>query len=201
MDSAYLIWYAIFAQSVGLTGTIFAAYAITEVIFAIYQHYLIHLIQAPCPPSTLPLAIRHKLLIKVLQAGLEYSEPSRPVDDDTNPDPLFSMKEDLYSSYMAGTITKAQYHHLLDGEYEMSIGMQESRRVAMMTKGERGVIDAFVEEKEGDREKRLRAEVEGNVGKGIQPELEGVFDEDGNVLKLHSWDRRAIEFRERLRTW
>lgn len=184
-----------------MTGTIFAAYAITEVAFSIYQHYLIHLIQAPCPPSTLPLASRHRLLVKVLQAGLEYTEPSYPVDNPDDPDPLFSMKQDLYASYMGGTITKAQYHHLLDREYEQSIGIQERGRVAKMTKAERRVIDAFVEDKEGDREKRLRAQVEGNVGKEIEPELEGVFDKDGNVRKLHSWDKRAIEFRERLRTW
>jgi hypothetical protein len=139
----------------------------TEVVFAIYQHYLIRLIQAPCPPSTLPLATRHQLLIKVLQAGLEYPEPAYPADDPSNPDPLFPMKKDMYARYRAGALSKAAYHHELDAEYERSIGIQESRRVARMTKGEREVIDAFVEENEGDRERRLREQIEGNVGKGL----------------------------------
>lgn len=199
--SAYLAWYALFAGTVGLTGTIFAAYAITEVLFAIYQHYLIRLVQAPAPVSTLPLDVRQQLIIKVLHAGLGYPEPSRPIDDATNPDPMFQTKVDLYAQYMSGAISKARYHNLLDQEYERSIGMQEIRRIAKMSEGEKEVIDAFVEEEEGDRERRLRAEVEKEVGHGLEHELNGVFDKDGNIIKLHTWDRRAVEFRERLRTW
>jgi hypothetical protein len=63
------------------------------------------------------------------------------------------------------------------------------------------VILAFVEEDQGEREERLRKEIEGDVGTNPNYDEDGIVDRDGNVILLHRMDRRAVEFRERLRTW
>lgn len=69
-----------------------------------------------------------------------------------------------------------------------------------MTVDETGVIDAFVEDEPGEREARLREQIEGVVTPLDQLE-EGLLDKNGKEIMLHPMDRRAIEFRERMRTW
>lgn len=70
-----------------------------------------------------------------------------------------------------------------------------------MSEADRSVLDAFVEEHEGDREKRLRREIETGKSGFEKPEQDGLEDSYGNPIMLHAHDRRAVEFRERMRTW
>ncbi|GFZ43636.1 hypothetical protein JCM24511_01356 [Saitozyma sp. JCM 24511] len=198
LSCAYLVWYTLFGSyQGGLTATLFAAYALTEVTFAIYHHYLIRFVQSPSPPSNLPLEVRHSLFMRVLTAGLTYPIPTPPKFD--SDDPLLELRQTLYNRYVVGQITAAQYHRLLDSEYEERMGMRETRRVGKMTGEEREVIAAFAEPEE--REQRLREEVERDVGMLREWDEEGIVDKDGNAIRLHLHDRRAVEFRERLRTW
>jgi hypothetical protein len=90
---------------------------------------------------------------------------------------------------------------LLDREYEERMGMRETRRVGKMTGEEREVIVAFVEDEPGEREKKLREQVERDVGMLEEWDEEGIVDHSGRATPLHEHDRRAVEFRERLRTW
>ena len=70
-----------------------------------------------------------------------------------------------------------------------------------MTIDEQDVIASFVEEESGERETRLRKQIEGDVKLVDDLEDEGILNRDGQVVMLHFMDRRAVEFRERLRTW
>jgi hypothetical protein len=135
--------------------------------------------------------------MRVLTAGLTYPIPTPPKFD--SDDPLLELRQTLYNRYVIGQITAAQYHRLLDSEYEERMGMRETRRVGKMTGEEREVIAAFAEPEE--REQRLREEVERDVGMLREWDEEGIVDKDGNAIQLHLHDRRAVEFRERLRTW
>ncbi len=101
--------------------------------------------------------------------------------------------------YEIGQLNATQYHHLVDRHYEELNGMQQRQRVGKIRSEQLEVIDAFVDE-DGDREERLRKEIEGDLG--MNPEYEdGIVDKYGRVIMLHPADRRAVEFRERLRTW
>ena len=112
------------------------------------------------------------------------------------------MEMELWRLYESGHLTKGQYHHAKDKRYETMHGMQVSRRVGKMTEGQKDLIEAFVEENEGEREQRLKHQIEKDVGFGHEDDFqEGLVDDAGRVLQLHPMDRRAVEFRERLRTW
>ena len=201
--SAYLLWYILIGQGLGayrgLTSTIFAAYALTEAVFAIYTSYLIRWVQAPGPPSTLPIETRNELFRRVLNSDLSYPLPRRPSISD---DPDKQMDYELYKLYESGHLTLAQYHHAKDKRYEEMYGMQSRRRVGKMSEREKEVIEAFVEEEPGEREQRLRDQIEKDVGwaqRGMEDEQ--IINLEGKTVPLHPMDRRAVEFRERLRTW
>ena len=186
----------------GLTSTIFAAYALTEVVFAIYHYHLIHFVQAPAPPSELPLDIRNALFQKVLHAGLSHPQvPSRLLDPSYRNDSYFAHAENMYE---AGLMSAKDLHHARDHEYEDSMGIgRPRRRVGRITQEDKNVIDSFVEEHEGDRERRLRQQIEADAMgiKDDEEEEQALEDAYGNPIMLHAHDRRAVEFRERLRTW
>lgn len=103
--------------------------------------------------------------------------------------------------YELGQVTAAEYHHIQDRHYEELHGMQVRRRVGKMTESVKATIEAFVEESQGDREERLRAEIEGDVGVNPDYDEDGIIDRHGDLIRLHPMDRRAVDFRERLRTW
>jgi hypothetical protein len=203
LPSAYLIWYAIIGQGLlgytGLTCTILAGYALTEVVFSFYMTYLIRLVQRPAPPSTLPLDRRNALFRKVLAADLTYPRPSRPRSKPG--DVERELEREMYRMYERGHVTASEYHHVVDRHYEERHGIRERRRVGKMSEVQKEVIAAFVEEDQGEREERLRKEIEGDVGTNPNYDEDGIVDRDGNVILLHRMDRRAVEFRERLRTW
>jgi hypothetical protein len=139
----------------------------------------------------------------VLRSDLSYPIPVRPVFKSTDSDPGGVNARVLWGRYEAGELTKEEYWHMKDGAYEVMYGMREGRRrVGKLTEGERRVIDDFVEESPGDRDERLRKEIEGDVGEGMDDfPVEGLYDKQGELIRLHHMDRRAVEFRERLRTW
>lgn len=112
-----------------------------------------------------------------------------------------AVAERAEKDYRKGFISVAELYHIRDREYEESVGLRERKRTGKMTHAERAVIDAFVEEEEGDRERMLRDQIEGKL-KPMEEEwvYEGII-QNGEIVKLHKWDRRAIEFRERMRTW
>lgn len=202
-NSAYLVWYVLIGQGLGayagLTANIFAAYALTEVVFAIYMSYLVQFVQKPSPPSTLPMAKRNELFHRVLGADLAYPTPYRPRAKEG--DVERNMERELWKMYETGQLTAGEYHHVVDRKYEEMHGMQVKRRVGKLTETQKNVISAFVEESEGEREERLRREIEGDVGYGQDDFEEGIVARDGSLVPLHHMDRRAVEFRERLRTW
>jgi hypothetical protein len=105
--------------------------------------------------------------------------------------------------YEAGHISVQALSHAKDHEYRDSLGIgRPRRRVGKITEEDKSILDSFVEENEGDREQRLRAQIEsGEIGNEEQPETEVLEDSYGNSIMLNSHDRRAVEFRERLRTW
>lgn len=183
-----------------MTSIIFAAYALTEVVFALYHYWLIHHVQAPAPPSELPLDIRFSLFHKVLHAGLSIRAPEGPaLSSFYGQDGYFANAQ---QQYQAGHITLAELRHAKDHEYDDAVGVgRHRRRVGKMTEADRSVLDAFVEENEGDREERLRREIEMGETGLEKREQEVLEDSYGNPIMLHSHDRRAVEFRERLRTW
>ncbi|OCF35143.1 hypothetical protein I316_03185 [Kwoniella heveanensis BCC8398] len=219
---AYLIWYTVLSPAVsgaaGLTATIFAAYALTEVIFSIYMSRLISYVQTPSPPSTLPISARNILFLRVLHSNLAYPVPAKGIDGpgslpesnghgqsvDMESEPRDAYIEKAEVDFHKGLISVAELHHTGDRAYEEAVGIRERRRVGKMTKEEKNVIEAFVEDEQGDREKRLREQIENGVLPNEDSKewgYEGIVDDEGNAIKLHPWDRRAIEFRERLRTW
>jgi len=205
--SVYLIWFVLLAQGLSayssLSATIFAAYALTEVVFSIYTTYLIRFVQASSPPSALSPEKRNELLRKIITADLAYERPIRPRPIPGDLDRDFERK--LWEEYELGHITAAEWHHIQDREYEALHGINErfmQRRVGKMTVREREVLDAFVEESEGDRDERLRKEIERDVGQGWDDfDDEGIIGREGEIRMLHQMDQRAVEFRERLRTW
>ena len=170
-----------------------------QVVFAIYTHYLIRFVQTPSPQSELPLEKRNELFHRILHIGLAYPIPLRPTNPDDDPD--VELEQKLYEQYETGQVSVAGYHHLRDREYEHIHGMQVKRRVGKMTEEDRGVIEAFVEEEPGEREERLREQVERDVGEADVNAEGGIVGEDGKTMMLHPMDRRAVEFRERLRPW
>lgn len=200
--SVYLLWYAAFGPGLtggaSLTTTIFAAYALTEVVFAMYHYYLVHHVQAPAPPSDLPLDLRNALFNKVLHAGLSFPAFETPSFVSSFHDTGYFGDHDQYES-MSPTSTKK----VREREYEESVGIRQRRRVGKLGEEERSVLDAFIEENEGDRNKRLKREIETGLTEAQENEQdkESLEDSYGNPIMLHSHDRRAIEFRERLRTW
>jgi hypothetical protein len=207
--SVYLLWFAVFGPGLtggaGLTSTIFAAYALTEVVFAIYHYYLIHYVQAPAPESELPLELRNALFHKVLHAGLAHPPiPPTFLDPRKKDEVEDSYFANAQRAYGAGLISADQLHHAKDHEYEDSLGIGRPRwRVGKMLEEDKKVIDSFVEEHEGDRDKRLRRQVEADA-MGIQDKEDTtgpLEDAYGNPVMLHAQDRRAVEFRERMRTW
>ncbi|WWD04281.1 hypothetical protein V865_002349 [Kwoniella europaea PYCC6329] len=217
LSCAYLLWYTLFSSSLfggsGLTATIFAAYSLTEIVFSIYMSYLINYVQKPSPASTLPKSERTILFRKVLHSNLTYPAPSRGIlkhpneDGDDGKDGVVRdyEVEQAEKNFQLGLISVAELHHIRNREYEESVGIRSRKRVGKMSEDEKSVIDSFVEDLPGDREKKLREQVENDV---LPNELreewgyEGIINEQTNeVVKLHYWDKRAIEFRERLRTW
>ncbi|WVQ96095.1 hypothetical protein IAU59_003196 [Kwoniella sp. CBS 9459] len=216
---AYLIWFTVLSPALsgaaGLTATIFAAYALTEVLFSIYMSRLISFVQKPSPASTLPIAARTELFLRVLHSNLTYPVPAKGIDApdtilETNGDGGVDLKprdaevERAEADFQKGLISVAQYYHIKNRAYEEAVGIRERRRVGKMTKEERNVIEAFVEDEEGDRERRLREQIENGVLPNDDRKewgYEGIVDDEGNAIKLHPWDKRAIDFRERLRTW
>lgn len=109
-------------------------------------------------------------------------------------------------AYGAGLISADQLHHARDHEYEDSVGLgRPRRRVGKMLEEDKKVIDSFIEEKEGDRDRRLKRQIEADtMGLEDDDEEDGsgpLEDAYGNAIMLHAQDRRAVEFRERLRTW
>ncbi|ORY34890.1 hypothetical protein BCR39DRAFT_515410 [Naematelia encephala] len=206
LSCAYLAWYILLGPfgsgHTNLTATIFAAYAATEILFAIYTAYLIRLVQAPAPSTSLTLETRNELFMRILRIGLALPQPTRPTPDDDE------AMHRLYALYAAGQISAASYHHARDVEYEDTHGIGNwaglrHRRVGRMTPIEHEAISSFVEETPGDREERLRKEVEGDVGVGWDDfdDETSLVDRQGNIVMLHPMDRRAVEFRESLRTW
>ena len=145
------------------------------------------------------MEVRNGLVQRVYQTGLSYLVPT--LSPNLLGDPGLEIERNLYSLYETGQVSAAQYHHLKDREYEEIHGMRSRPRVGKLTVEETGIIDAFVEVESGERDARLRAQVEEDVGVREIRDEEGILGKDGEVLMLHRMDRRAVEFRERFRTW
>ena len=170
-------------------------------VFAIYHYYLVHFVQAPAPPSELPLEIRNALFQKVLHAGLAYPQvPSRLLDQSFREDGYFEHAERMYDAVL---MSAKELHHARDHEYEDAMGIgRPRRRVGRISQEDKNVIESFVEENEGDRKRRLRQQIEADtMGVNDEEVTQPLEDSDGNSVMLHAHDRRAVEFRERLRTW
>ena len=146
------------------------------------------------------MAKRNELFHRVLRADLSYPLPYRPREKQAG-DVEGQMERELWKMYETGQLTAGEYHHVVDRKYEEMHGMQVRRRVGKMSETDKRTIEAFVEETEGEREERLRKEIEGDVGRGKDDFEEGIVARDGSLVSLHHMDRRAVEFRERLRTW
>lgn len=168
-------------------------------MFAIYHHYLILFVQSESPPSNLPLEVRYSLFLRVLAAGLTCSVPPPPRYDPEGS--LFELPQKLYDRYASGQIAAAQYHCLFDSENNERIGLRNRRKVDKTTGEESEDISGFMEDEPREREKTLSDEVEGDVGTLEQWDEDGIVDRDGNATMLHPYDPRAVEFRERFRTW
>ena len=69
------------------------------------------------------------------------------------------------------------------------------------TTGGQREVSGFMEDESRKREKPLSDEVEREMGMLEQWDEDGIVDRDGNATKLHPYDPRAVEFRERFRTW
>lgn len=129
-------------------------------VFTLYQHYLIHTIQTPSPPSQLPLEARRKLFIDVLSADLiggggdEEGVPGQGVIDEAE---------------AATQVNKAAYDLAqggdLDGESEVR-GMKEVRTAQSAVRY-----------------------------------ASRIHCKDGRPIRLKASDARAVQLRERLRTW
>jgi len=143
--------------------------------------------------------VRNALFHQILHIGLDYPVPTRPLNPDNDPD--IHLKQKLYDLYETGQISISQYHHMQDREYEEINGLRQRRRLEEMTEDEMEVIDSFVEDTPGEREVKLRQQVEGGVGAFDQFDDKGIKGESGEAVMLHPMDRRAVEFRERMRTW
>ncbi|WWC73569.1 uncharacterized protein I206_107541 [Kwoniella pini CBS 10737] len=205
---AYLIWYTLLSPSLsggsGLTATIFAGYAITEIFFSIYYAYLIKYVQKPAPISNLPISERTNLFLKVVHSNLIYPIPIKGIEnyEDLKEERIFEI-EKAEENFQKGLISINELYHIKNKEYEESIGIQEKKRIGKLDYKEKELIQSFVEEYKGQREEKLKSQIENSILPNKQWGYEGIIDEkdDKKIVKLHSWDKRAIDFRERLRTW
>lgn len=143
--------------------------------------------------------MRNSLFHRILKLGLSYPTPLRPRNPSGDPDIELECK--LYDLYETGQVTASEHYHLKDREYEQIQGMQSTRRVGKMTEEVADVIEAFVEEEPGEREARLKEQIEKDFGEIDGFEDGGITGRDGKLVMLHHMDRRAVEFRERMRTW
>ena len=213
--SVYLVAYALLRPPLsgpaGLTWTLLAAYAVTEALFAVYMAYLIRYVQTRGPGSDLPLETRNQLFLRILHTGLSY--PVRPTPlrhlSESRDHPFVDTdalsERDVYfanakQAWRSGLISNAQLYRAADREYEEKVGIRRRYRVGEIPEPTEKAISAFdMDSKE--REQMLREEIEQDVGIRGLDDPEGIVDSDGRPRVLHSYDRRAVEFRERLRTW
>ncbi|RXK38174.1 hypothetical protein M231_04548 [Tremella mesenterica] len=179
----YTIWFFQFrSRPASLPQTILAAYTVTEIVFALYHLHLSRLVQAPGRPSPLSLESRNNLFLRLLRAGIAYPAPPLPMR-------LDDCVEYAEGMYRTGHLTAAQLHRVREWRSEGAmVARQET--TGRMTQDEKKVLDSFREKVPGEREERLKGEVENGVEEG----------QSGEIL-LEEYDRRVVEFRERLRTW
>jgi hypothetical protein len=147
-----------------------AAYAICEVVFAIYMEYTIRRVQRPSPPSSLSPDRRQELLRKIMTADLAAD----PRDD------------------MSG-------QKLQERMWEMLGGDRKQPGSEAVTFGTEGVRTRSRKKDDGQQrdllsEKQLKRDIEVQVDQGMEQPV-------GHMEQLHHSHPRAIEFRERLRTW
>lgn len=147
-----------------------------------------------------------------MHSNLVYPVPSRGIPKDDQEE--YIEEEELENTFeirqaeknfSKGLISVAELHHIKNKKYEESIGIRERRNgVGKLNREDRNVIDQFVEEFPGQREQKLKDQIENDILPNEDRKewgYEGIIDEEDNIVKLHPWDKRAIEFRERLRTW
>jgi hypothetical protein len=77
---------------------------------------------------------------------------------------------------------------------------KKSRHVGMIKEDVHEAIGLFAGDPE-ERERMLRAQVEGMTSEPDEWDQNGILEKDGRPRRLAVDDPRAIEFRERLRTW
>jgi hypothetical protein len=155
-------------------------------VFAIYHHYLIRFVQSPPPSSNLPLEVRYSLFLRVLAAGLTCPIPTLPGHDPE--DSLSELPQELYDPHASNEIAAVQ-----DDRYFL----RERRRVEKTTAGQREVL----EDEARKRETALSDDVHREMEMLEEWEQDGIVGRGGNATRLHPCDPRAVEFRERFRTW
>jgi hypothetical protein len=151
-----------------------------EAVFAIYYLYLIYRVQTPAPSHKLSIERRNELFHKVLQVGMsttrvERMRDLRPVDADIS-------------------------HRLLsekgnDHEKSSPVDLGKSPSLDKRQQAPTGGLDHIAGKDSWHHitKRTLRAEATSPIG-GYEAEQPGTFILDPR-------DERAIEFRERLRTW
>lgn len=184
----YAIWFfAIRKSKGGLLPTILAAYCVLEVVYTAYYVYLFQLVQKPSPASELPLETRKGLFFKVLKAGLLYPVPSLPFPLD---EPRKEVADHANEMYRAGSLSAAQLHRAREWMSDHTV-LSQREAAARMTAEEKKSMEAFLERFPGEREQRLRKEVE----------LEDLSSGQDANLTEEEMARRQVEFKEQLRKW
>jgi hypothetical protein len=144
-------------------------------------------LQAPTPPPSKP--IPSSLFLKVIQSNLSHV-------------PILETSDALEHSaakqaYASGELNGEEYAAKIKELFKP----REYRHVGMIQDEVRESIGLFACEPE-EREKMLRDQVERGAGPPQEDEsAEGILNSDGSPKRLDVGDPRAIEFRERLRTW
>lgn len=180
--SVYLSWFFVVYQGQRnpRLAALTAAYATCEVAFAAYMAYTIRRVQRPSPPSNLSPDRRQELLRKIMTADLA-ADPRADMSG-------HKLQERMWEMFGSDAVPAGG-----EAGLDESGGMRTRSRTGARTRT-RTRTHGAVREKDLSSEKKLKRDIE--------VQADHVLDQPvGHMEQLHHSHPRAVEFRERLRTW
>ncbi|GHJ88728.1 hypothetical protein NliqN6_5130 [Naganishia liquefaciens] len=174
--AAWIVWYAVRGKDVrgvsGVLAFIGLVVAVAEVLFFLYQRYIISIIQRPAPPSTLTPDECRAFFIKMLQTGMTddaggaESVPSASEIQERLEDAIDLVREDSPSSTDVSEDPASSATTVVDTSSPTLRHRKPSTRTNEASSAHKGTGTPMVK-----------------------------------LHRLASADPRAIEFREKMRNW
>lgn len=167
--------------------------ATLEVISSIYQHVLIHTIQLPAPPSELPLKQRYQLLLKVLGADVVAANDEHEDLEHEEAEGIEEVVDEAKGAKRDLVEEEELVARLLCPDEQPPSGLKRER--------EEGGTSRDVRRKDSGIGTPVTTLSKLEPLSDIVLPLARLLDEDGKPVKLDVADPRAVQLRERLRTW